>query len=278
MLSTFNIQPMRHIAFLPLASLLLVLLSCRPEAPVVPTATRYLAAEAPLPGLDLDLRLWADDSLMTGYNALYLEVAAPDQGRPLTGWEFTVKPVMHMPSMSHSAPLEPAGPANAEGLYPLAVVFTMPSDGMSYWEMEIAANNPATGETASLILPIVVHQPGEARMRSLIAADDSSKLFLSLVAPQAPAVGINDFELTVHRKASMMAFPAVTDLRLEIEPTMPSMGHGSPHNVHPVHVAEGHYRGQVNFTMDGWWAVQVRAYRSDVLIGETVFNLTFQVR
>ena len=51
----------------------------------------------------------------------------------------------------------------------------------------------------------------------------------------------------------MMDYPAVDGMNIMFEPTMPSMGHGSPNNVNPVFTTKGHYKGKVNFTMTGDW-------------------------
>ena len=89
---------------------------------------------------------------------------------------------------------------------------------------------------------------------------------------------MNEFTLAVHKRMTMMEFPAVgSDHRDRAyhafyEPC------GSPNNVHPVYEANGHYKGQVNFTMDGWWQVHVMVKRGDTLIGEMDFNLTFAAR
>ena len=45
---------------------------------------------------------------------------------------------------------------------------------------------------------------------------------------------------------------------VEIDPQMPTMGHGSPNNVNPVHMEMGHYVGKVNFSMGGYWEINVK--------------------
>jgi hypothetical protein len=56
----------------------------------------------------------------------------------------------------------------------------------------------------------------------------------------------------------MMNFPADTAMKVAFEPTMPSMGHGSPNNVQPSHVGKGHFSGKANFTMTGDWNLAMR--------------------
>ena len=50
---------------------------------------------------------------------------------------------------------------------------------------------------------------------------------MSEEGPIQEEVGLNDIEITIHVKETMMAFPPVEDLIIEMVPTMPSMGHGS---------------------------------------------------
>ena len=73
----------------------------------------------------------------------------------------------------------------------------------------------------------------------------------------------------------MMDFPAVNDYTVEIEPTMPSMGHGSPNNVNPVFTSMGHYVGKVNFTMTGLWNVKLTLKKNGVTIdNKQSFDIT----
>jgi hypothetical protein len=72
----------------------------------------------------------------------------------------------------------------------------------------------------------------------------------------------------------MMAFPAVSNCDVTIEPSMPSMGHGSPNNINPVHMADGHYMGSVNFTMDGEWLIEVSVLEGSTEIGAIDFEVT----
>ncbi|MCK4750942.1 MAG: FixH family protein, partial [Bacteroidales bacterium] len=72
-------------------------------------------------------------------------------------------------------------------------------------------------------------------------------------------------------KESMMSFPPAEDLIVEIEPEMPSMDHGSPNNEHPVHLADGHYRGKINFTMTGWWRVHITLKKGDEVVTDEAF-------
>jgi hypothetical protein len=113
-------------------------------------------------------------------------------------------------------------------------------------------------------------------MKSFTAANNGAKIFVALVEPSKPKVGINDLELVVYRKATMMSFPADSSLSIAFEPEMPTMGHGSPNNVNPVHVKNGHYRGKVNFTMTGLWRLNM-AFRAGEAVADTTqaFDIEF---
>jgi hypothetical protein len=54
------------------------------------------------------------------------------------------------------------------------------------------------------------------------------------------------------------------------------MGHGSLHNQDPVSVGQGHYRGQVNFSMAGFWTVTVKVSRGGATIGELIFEFDIE--
>ena len=73
-------------------------------------------------------------------------------------------------------------------------------------------------------------------------------------------------------KKSMADWPALDGLTLDIAPSMPTMGHGSPGNENPVASGDGHYTGLVNFTMAGPWQVIVTVSREGGTLGEVVLE------
>jgi hypothetical protein len=64
----------------------------------------------------------------------------------------------------------------------------------------------------------------------------------------------------------MMSFPAIENYSIEFEPEMPTMGHGSPNNVNPTYTANGLYDGTVNFTMTGYWRINVTVKNAEGVI------------
>jgi len=103
-----------------------------------------------------------------------------------------------------------------------------------------------------------------------------TKYPISLVMPVAWKVGNNVFEITVNMMQDMMNFPVCSDLTVEITPEMPSMGHGSPNNVNPVYVSNGHYVGSVNFTMTGDWRIHMVLKKgSRIISNKAFFDINF---
>ena len=76
----------------------------------------------------------------------------------------------------------------------------------------------------------------------------------------------------------MMDWPAEPYLSVEIEPEMPAMNHGSPNNVNPSSIGDGHYLGVVNFTMTGWWRVNmtIKNGEGSIISDDSYFDITFQ--
>jgi len=217
------------------------------------------------------LTLLSHGALHTGYNHLMLHLVNPD-GRTVTQASVAFNPLMHMPEMTHAAPVEqPDGQAHLDGYFGGAVGFPMPGGpDLGDWEMGVTFHDPAGDVEGEATFPIEV-APSKLS-GSFVATDDESKLFLIVVSPQAAGVGLQPIEILAVQKKSALEWPPVGDLMLEIIPEMPTMGHGSPDNENPISTGDGHYRGKVNFSMAGPWTVTVKAGRGGVEIGKVVFE------
>lgn len=97
----------------------------------------------------------------------------------------------------------------------------------------------------------------------LIGKDTASSLEISVYLDAAPHVGMNALRVRI---ISLPSGTAMTSATLRVDPTMPSMGHGSPGNVHPVHHDAGWYQGTCNFTMTGDWDLALRQMDHDTAI------------
>ena len=254
-------------------------MSCSPSDEEIaladPIEELILFGEKQIPGTDLTVKMYQyTEELLVGYNRFEILVNKIGYDGAFTNAEITFKPMMDMGTMKHACPVEnPVADANFENIFAGAVVFVMPSGDMGSWTLSLKVKDNETDEEGEVMLPLTISLPDEAKMKSFSIGDD--KYFVSLVEPFDPQVGINDFELTVHKKQSMMDWPSVGSFNISIEPEMPDMGHGSPNNVDPVHSSNGHYLGKVNFTMDGYWKINMDLEIAGQ-INEMSFDVTFE--
>ncbi|NJL13211.1 MAG: hypothetical protein HC913_09575 [Microscillaceae bacterium] len=236
--------------------------------------TKIVSAEATT--LGLQVALWGEASPSVGYQELYFSVT-DDEGKAAREVRVSITPMMQMMAHAHSCPYEAlASDRPAINLFRFGMAFMMPSGDMGSWYIDVEVKDLATQASETVRLPLEVTAPAEARLKSFESAIDASKIFVSIAAPKRPSVGINDFEIVIHRRNTMMDFPAVEDFTVEITPEMPTMGHGSPNNVNPVHQQNGHYRGKVNFTMTGLWRLHLVIKKGGVVVKDDLFfDMTF---
>jgi hypothetical protein len=221
--------------------------------------------------------VYAEKPLFVGYNQLYFAMYDSGTATLLTqGHLEELVPLMDMGGMTHGAPVESSEDINTTTkLWNAAVVFVMPGTPGN-WSLNIGFHNHKVNKEGEGSVNVTVANPATAVMKSVvIAADDSAKLFISLVQPTKPQSGLNDFEITLHKAESRVDYPAVNNYTVEINPEMVSMGHGSPNNVNPVLTANGHYKGKVNFTMTGLWRVHLKLFKNGILMDDTqYFDIT----
>lgn len=259
------------------ASVLLTSCSKDDASVADPTAGLFKIAEGFASGSAIKVGIYArNQNLKTGYQPLFIQLTDSATGSPVNSAEIRLAPLMDMGMMQHGSPAEdPATLDAVSGMFPCAVVFTMPSTGGS-WTLDVVIKNILTGRTGTFSTPLTVSEPAESRMKTFTSLHNGAKFYVTLLEPSAPKVGVNDMEIAVYKMESMMSFPADSSLSVFIEPEMPTMGHGSPNNIHPVHAGKGHYKGRVNFTMTGLWRVH-----ADFLSGGSVadstqyFDITF---
>jgi hypothetical protein len=220
--------------------------------------------------------VYAKDSAFTGYNKLYVALTDSVTNQFVENAEVSLMPEMTMTTMSHAAPFENPSSSKAQNmLFPCSASFIMSSMGGT-WSLGVSIKNLANSKSGKAMLSLKVKDPAEARMFSFVSPVDSVKYFVGLMQGAKTIVGANDLELVVYRKASMMSFPADSSLTISFEPTMPSMGHGSPNNVNPLHSANGHYKGKVNYTMTGTWKLAFKISKGGTVIDSThYFDFTF---
>ena len=231
---------------------------------------KFLIAEKKSPS-GLDLKLWADTKdLSVAWNKLYLSIKNA-AGADVTTAPVTFIPLMDMPGMKHSSPVEQPVYNNKEGLYEGAAVFSMPSGEMGSWTLTATVN----GEPVVFDIAVRAAQPNTKNTGTYVGTDGQN-YSVSLVEPLAPRTGLNELNILINKREDMMHFPPADDLTIEVNPEMPSMGHGSPNNINPVHESKGHYRGKVNFTMTGDWRLHFRLKRGNaVIVEDATIDLLF---
>lgn len=243
-----------------------------------PTENLTKIGEAYILGAKAKAIVYSTKSFETGYNVLYVSLFDSVDGTPLNAGHFDVVPMMNMGTMVHSCPTENTEDTIAtNGYFKSVVIFSMPGTS-SEWTLNLSFHNHKNGLEGEGTLGVNVVASTPSKFKSVVLPLDSNKsVFISLIEPKNPQVGINDFEITLHQKASMMDFPPINNYAVEIVPEMPSMGHGSPNNINPVSTGNGHYVGKVNYTMTGLWYVHLNIYKNGTLISNNqYFEMTLQ--
>ncbi|WP_299760744.1 FixH family protein [uncultured Pontibacter sp.] len=239
-----------------------------------PTTTYNKIAEGQTESNVFKVKVYSTESeLTTGYNPLHVAVYDA-AGKRVEEAGISFMPLMDMMTMKHATPFEnPASEKVAEGYFSGAVVFTMPSGEMGAWSLTVSVT--ANGQTDTVTLPITVQEPATSRLKSFVSATDGTRYYVAYLQPQQPKIGVNDLEVAVYKMNTMMDFPAATDLTMELDPEMPSMGHGSPNNQNPTHTSNGHYKGKVNFTMTGLWYLNLTLNDASGQAGQLYFEVNF---
>src|SRR5690554_1118664 len=266
--------------FMGLALMATIFVSCSSdddnnEPPKSPTEQLILINSAETDQGGMLVNIYAKDSLLAQYTKIYVEVKDAGTNAVISHAKVSAVPVMDMGTMVHAAPFEnPESEESTNGKFEAAVVFTMP--GAMGWTLEVYVYDYAMDREGTATIPVSVGQPEPARTHVVTPLDDGNKLVISYLLPTQPKVGVNDFEITIHERITGMDFQPVENYSVTITPDMPSMGHGSPNNVNPVHTANGHYKGKVNFTMTGMWRIDLDIYDGTTAKDTTsFFDITF---
>lgn len=273
----------RSITLLALATLTLFMFSCKKKETKINETTTDESKEGAatalvklgetyIPGTAAKAIVYGNKEPETGYNEIYVALYDSVDGSRLSRGHFDVLPMMDMGTMQHSSPVENTeDTTTTDGYFKAGVIFSMPGNSSQWW-LDISFHNHKNERFGTGKLGLAVKSSTPSKFKStVIAKDSNSSVFISLVNPSKPIVGINDFEVVLNRKQNMMDYAPVEDYTIEIEPTMPSMGHGSPNNINPIHTVNGHYKGKVNFTMSGLWQIKLKLFKNDILISEDQF-------
>ncbi len=223
-----------------------------------------------------DVKLYFAENAFVGYNNVAVRLMEPGTNDMIENATVKFLPMMDMGTMMHSAPFSNPSFKVDMDAYMGSSTFIMPS-GMGTWTFSVIIEQTGkTPDTATFSIEVMAKS--EAKLFNFKSALNDDTYFVALKEPMAPEVGLNDFEVMVYKRETMMSFPPATDLKIEIDPEMPSMGHGSPNNENPIHMGDGLYRGKVNFTMTGYWKVNMKIMdaQDSVIKSDGYFDITFQ--
>lgn len=256
--------------FFSAVTLLFLLVSCDKDSPEPIAIDKIKIAEASKG--DLNVMLYADnDKLSVGFNHLYIAVENAQGKIGSPGTPLTLHTLMDMHTMEHSSPVVQPVFDLTLGLYQGGAVFTMPSGDMGSWKLSVEVKG------ISIDLDLNIHPaPANTKPVGSYMGTDGKRYVISLVEPRTPKTGINDLLILINEQENMHSFPAVDQLSIELEPEMPSMGHGSPNNQDPAGLGKGFYKGKVNFTMTGDWRLHFKLKHGEsVLVEDAFLDLIF---
>ena len=259
---------------LPITVILTLFSSCSKDTMVEenPTLNLTQVAQGYASGAATRVEIFTNGPIRTGFTPLYIMLSDSISNSPVEDALIQLSPLMDMQTMKHSSPFEnPASTKAIKKLFPCNVVFTMPSGDMGSWTIAVKVQNRVNNKEGVLTIPITVTDPAYTRIKTFSSKLDNTKYIVAYLDPATPKVGVNDMEIAVYKKKSMMEFPADSSLAVTLTPEMPTMGHGSPNNVNPAHIGKGHYKGRVNFTMTGLWQLNLDFHQGTALADDNTF-------
>jgi len=256
---------------LALAALLFTAVSCNTSDSSDPELDLIPISSIPVDGYTISLE--SNNELETGANDLYWKIE--HDGDIITPQSITINPMMDMGDMMHSTPYnQPAVADEDDRYYRNMTVFIMPGGMMGSWSInfEITLQND---EVISGEMPIDV----ASSWKLTSVRDDNDKVyFITWFAPKKPVSGQNDLTFMIHTRESMMNFPPVDDIEMEVFPYM-DMGGGSGHSTdftNPVATIGGFYEGDINYSMSGTWTTSVKLTVENDTLPEVIFEYSVQ--
>lgn len=251
-----------YVASAVCACLLMSSCSKTSDAVVVNPEDKLLKiAESYAEGAATKVVLYADKSLATGYNKLYVALYdSVNNTQKTTNADVTLSPEMTMNmngmTMKHGCPVENPSFNATDKLFAGAVAFPMASTPSDTWSIAVQINNNENHKTGFANFSLNVAATTNSGIKS-VTLSDGTKLTIAVVAPAKPVVGVNDLELVVYQKKDAYQYLPTSGYEIKQDVEMPSMGHGSPNNIDPVETSAGHYKGKVNYTMTGDWRINL---------------------
>ncbi|MCO6496558.1 MAG: FixH family protein [Chitinophagaceae bacterium] len=255
---------MKHILY-GLIGLSLIFASCGKTKfePENPTQNLHKLGQGLLSTGDT-VALFSEEALINGYQKIFIQLPATYGSSS----NIKISSLMDMGTMKHSSPSVPPIYNNQSGLFEAAVVFTMSSNAGS-WQLFVTVGSE------TLTIPVTVAE-SPTKIVGTYTSTDNERYVIALYPTKGFKVGLNDIYLLISKRESMMNFPTVDGLKVEMTPEMVSMGHGSPNNIDPVSIGGGVYKGKANFTMTGDWRLNLKiSSEGNILIDNAYLDILF---
>ncbi|GAA4841825.1 FixH family protein [Algivirga pacifica] len=253
--------------------------ACSEENTVDPMLNYTKVETITLPNTGLEATVWSvEETLFAGYNKMMVTLQDAE-GNAVTTPSVKWMPMMAMDGgHSHSAPTDQPVLNADNGVYEGGVTFVMPSMGGA-WTLMLEVTE---GEQMDMhTLPITVMDKNstfaiqQANYQTIIRKQvgETRYFFAYYFKEDMPRVGEQEIVIAAYKMMPMdhgsmrtaegmmdhgTGFMPVTDLSIELEAYMPSMGHGAPEGQQPMHKMHGHYEGTINFNMTGDWQLKTR--------------------
>ena len=230
-----------------------------------------------IPATDHTVQIFAEkQNLEVGYNEISFRIKGLATNSYVSNATPTWMPMMHMETMSHSAPHSMLNNNEENTVYKGYIVFQMASNETENWELML--NYSFKGQSIEESLTILVAQPNDSLNKTQVfMGSDNVRYILAYVSPKNPQVAINDLEAVLHKMENMMSFPIVEDYKITLDPRMPGMNnHSSPNNEDMTYnVTKKMYNGKLSLTMTGYWKINLKLLNQngDVLKGEDVTEI-----
>ena len=205
-------------------------------------------------------------TLVQGYNSVSFRIKDKSNSNYITPSSLSWMPMMHMTNMMHAGPFSEIKAISGTNLYSGYLVFQMAENASEFWKIRLKYS--VNGQEHQLNAPISVVASAKQRVTT-VTGSDGVKYILALIEPTTPKVALNDITVGVFKMASMTSFPIVDNMKISIDPRMPSMGnHGSPNNISLTQsTLDRLYYGKLSLTMTGYWKVNMQLFdASNVLV------------
>lgn len=245
-----------------------------PNAPNPPVTVNLIKLDSNYAlGASAMVVLYAEDSMHTGYNPVYIVLYDSATNNLITNSHVSFDPLNH----GHSAPYENPSEDAVDGKFKGALVLTQAfTDNPVHWHIGIHIHNHyAPGEPEGELQ----YSPGRVRdesgkFKSIIMPDpDSTALYLSYIKPTTPATGLNDFSFLINKNEPEL-FPADGSYTVTVTPELISTGHTTSNNVNPVGSSDGHYTGKINLDQSGDWKLKLHIEKNGFYY-DTYFNVSY---